>query len=412
MLSAHGAPRAKILDAVRGGSAVSVSIAHVSQIWMLPLLGPHHILIIATGSIATWSVATFFALSGLVIAISICRQGNQFDLQRYIIARIWRIAPPLFAGVAVTLISIALIKGFGLYGAESYRLPGDLDAARELVELDWSAVPSTLTLMYGVPWFGAYLSFDGPLWSLSYEFWIYMVAGLACLGILKKAPVAIGAAAASFAMFCFSANPLWFTFSCVWLAGFVVGWSSAVSLRWRRRAYAALVAVGSLLLITMMARHGLGVVLDVYRLTAGRGVYVGVGWIIAGMLGLLIEAEGGRITAIFERVSDFSYTFYLVHFPILLLGLSVLRPYIVAYGLVGHLFGGFASWTMAIMLSALMARFFENKRAIKNFALSLQDRLKRAVVGSELLSGRVGDVVAIGQEVEVDDVTARLERRA
>src|SRR5206468_11092654 len=91
-------------------------------------------------------------------------------------ARIFRIYPPLIAAIVIAILVYLTIQFLDLHGRESFRFGGELFVARERATLEWSALPSTFFLLYGaVPGAPPPINMDGPLWTLGYEWWFYIL---------------------------------------------------------------------------------------------------------------------------------------------------------------------------------------------------------------------------------------------
>src|SRR5665647_915350 len=156
------------LDAIRGSSAIIVAVAHFVQIWVVPSVNYNSCISQVTGLAATYAVNIFFVLSGFMIALSAtrhCTTQGSFEFLEFFKSRAYRLLPPYYAAVVLSISFVLLIDLTGLYGAQTYRLPGDIDIVRESAfvnrrDLIWSAV-----LFYGViDNVGRSLYFNGPLW--------------------------------------------------------------------------------------------------------------------------------------------------------------------------------------------------------------------------------------------------------
>ena len=176
----------KNLETVRGLAAFIVLLAHTSQWFVTPLVGIDHPGIFAIRHAAHFSVLIFFALSGFVITNSLVlnkERNGYIDSFSYIKSRIVRIVPP---GVAACLFALAvavIILALDLHGSETFRTDYDLYVAREQITLRWQNVVASFLLSNGVvPGTGPIIT-NGPLWSLSIEFWIYFVALLVAIAL-------------------------------------------------------------------------------------------------------------------------------------------------------------------------------------------------------------------------------------
>lgn len=318
------------IAAVRGMAAVTVCIAHAMQVFLFPLIGLAHPIAHAAGLAASYAVGVFFFVSGYVIAFSVAarRTPDGLDVLEFAQARAKRILPPFLSAVAMTVVVATVINGFGLYGSEAFRLPGDLAVVRERASISASEVLWTLSLSFNlIPNTGEQLTLNGPLWSLSYEVWLYAIAGLGSSHDRRARLLAL----ALLAVPVLSGNRLFLTFACVWGMGFAVGsWATTYALdRVPRRTLAALGTFAiAAMLTTMAAVNALSQLLSPYSSLTGRLAFV------TGTLGLslLLTAfwrSRQRPFPLIRRsagLGDISYTLYVMHFPLLILCYSILRP--------------------------------------------------------------------------------------
>lgn len=352
-------------EQVRGVCAFVVVIAHAWQIFLLPLgIAPAMMDVLA--GFAVWSVATFFLLSGMMIAFSLQRRtgGRSFDFPAYLWARVIRIFPVLYLGIAVTLLVVLIIQMFGLYGAENYKLPSDVIMTRERASVEWTNLLLSLTLTYNlIP--GDVLSFNGPLWSLSYEFWMYVLAGLLWLAHVRRQRwAAIAAVALMVAMLAAppSTLPFWLVWI-VWGGGFFAGlrWSSLQKIAPLRIGLVALCLVGVMLVL------GKSETLHYLRWSYGsfkaQLIYAAMsGILLCGLVILLRRpALGGTSGSYLSRLGSYSYTLYIVHFPLMWLVFSCLRMTILPYGFLGHLALAILAILLSLCFASISSRIFENR---------------------------------------------------
>lgn len=352
-------------EQIRGICAFVVVVAHAWQIFLLPLgIAPRMMDVLA--GLAVWAVATFFILSGMMIAFSLERRTGpgQFDFTAYIWARILRIFPVLYLGVALTLVVVTVIQLFGFYGAESYKLPSDVTMTRDRAVFEYDRLLLTLTLTYNLlP--GDVLSFNGPLWSLSYEFWMYILAGFLWLYRVRRAWWSAAAAVVLVAAMLLAPRttlPFWVVWV-VWGSGFLAGlhWPSLRGVKTSRVLMVAL-AFGAFVLLV-----GRGETLYLLRWAYGslkaQLIYVGVSAILlCGLLLLLRRPRlGGAVGVWLTRLGSYSYTLYAVHFPLMWFVFSCFRPSILKFGFLGHAALALVSVLVSLAFAALSARLVENR---------------------------------------------------
>src|SRR5438132_224703 len=120
------------------------------------------------------AVLAFFCLSGFVITLSIAentRRHPAFDPLAYLSARAFRIAPPLLVVIALTFVTqvVLIMAGYNFVPARyAARAVFITDPIEQLTALGSLCLSGELT--------GRWL--NGPLWSLTYEIRLYVIAGL------------------------------------------------------------------------------------------------------------------------------------------------------------------------------------------------------------------------------------------
>ena len=360
------------MDTLRGVSALVVACVHAYQVFLLPYFGfgsPSHVV---TGLLATHAVTAFFVASGFMICISVFRHRNEdgtFRARAFAEARILRIYPPLIAAILLTIGVYLVITGFQLHGTESYRLGGEIDVARERATLEWSLLPSTFFLLYGTfanaP---APINMDGPLWTLGFEWWFYVLAFVFArlwngLTLSTIVPFVAGVCIV------LTNHDVFFVwFLVIWLGGFVLGGAylsgALFRLSWRG---VALLAFSVIATAAIVGRKFLIVdLLDPFGSPHGKRIWACVGLLIAVGIASAIRARWDwRIPGWITGLSAFSYTLYVVHYPLLLLAYSLLHPFTHGHGWLFTMFVAAATVPPIVIIAALLARIVENRGAIR-----------------------------------------------
>lgn len=159
------------LDSIRGLAALCVVIHHFVISEPLTAVLPHRAWIDAGFFHNSWLfVDLFFVLSGIVISINYVQsEFGAFDFREFVIRRVARIYPlhffMLLAFLAFRLIKLSLV-GAGLV----HFAPAEMD-----VNNAYSFVINVL-LLHALG-FVDYLSWNGPSWSISAEFYTYLIFG-------------------------------------------------------------------------------------------------------------------------------------------------------------------------------------------------------------------------------------------
>lgn len=331
------ATTARLFDSLRGASALTVVLAHAAFYWLdafSPFIAPYFL------RLATLAVMAFFVVSGFMITSSILRRLDQasfqrFDVLSFGIDRLRRLLPPLAAALLIMLVCYGLLIRFNQGYSDYWSVRQALGALLFIQDMR-VGIPVALV--------------NGPLWSLSHEFWFYVVAAL--LASMLFRPMLAGMLLASL----FVAWAMLGSISIRWLLGLTV-WASgamlALSYHWgslpaAAERYVRRPIVGNAIHALLFGSLVLWTVVS----DAGIGRYI-FGWLLA--LSLLVVHFGDRsdtgrqqsanhpgskqehdgrsdhATECVSRlriadflmrgamVAPFSYTLYVVHFPLILL---------------------------------------------------------------------------------------------
>ena len=279
------------------------------------------------------AVMVFFIISGYLIggtAIMKQRANISFDAKDYAVHRAARIytaylpAVLLFGGL--DLLGSYLFSGTGLYGSElhisSMGRPAN-DALGLLAFLGNLAMLQTVL----VPTLGT----NGPLWSLACEWWYYCIFGAAMLAVADRRPVVRAFALGTAGLLCVLLPLEIVAWGLIWLLGAgiaVYGNSSRPKPGfWLTIPSAAAVIVVSRLSHTRTFGHQLA---DA-RFLVDLAIALAYGLVLLSMHRVDRPHPSARLN---ERLAGFSYSLYLIHFPLMvfivafastLLGVDFLR---------------------------------------------------------------------------------------
>lgn len=298
--------RSVYIDYLRGLSAVAVCLGHFRHLIFAKSNSiPASCVLLATG-LAHQAVVIFFVISGYLIGGKLLEKincGTSLLDQKYIINRISRIYPPLIGALIVTLVADAISK----HSIPSFVTPfGELATLQSLI-VSGPAVGKTLgnlflLQIYSFPVLGS----NEPLWSLSYEWWIYFLFPL----LLSRKTRIVG-------VFLFLVL-LWHgtTFMVlllIWVMGAVVyRIRERVEVRSRGLVVLACTLFALLIILNKFAETyftPLAQILADLLLGAGAAVSIPV-----------IGSGFSVVRKIFwKRLAGFSYSLYLTHFPLMIL---------------------------------------------------------------------------------------------
>lgn len=300
----------------------------------------------------------FFVLSGFLITKSITRNccDGGFSLKTYAIDRLDRIYPPLLASMLLMIALVALAPFVFPSGTGSFLHP-EAFLARQGLHLDWIDLAGASVFLNGFLTAGP--DANGPLWSLAYEVWYYVAAGLIAWqrgrGVLLAVAlmVALGFLVKPFAVY-----------SLVWFGGAAVALlhNHGKALRGYARIGAAVMgaaaAIVAVLYIWQFAETGLanGRLIVAFNVSAGL--------MFACLMHLLsINAISFRPVA--PGSASFSYTLYVIHFPLLLFVFGAAQEWM--FGSVGRATVVAALALLAsLIVSVLIAKYVETRRPLKD----------------------------------------------
>ena len=308
-MSSHN--RLEHLDGIRGGAAFSVFVAHCIE--MLPMGGLTPLwvhLLEKVKWLAVPAVDTFFVLSGFCLMYSVERKPiNAINASQFITKRILRIYPTYLAAVLLAFLARQLVRTGDLHPAIS-----------EWFQRYWSG---TITLQDMVDHLVLILPFNSSklnpvIWTLSVEMrmslvfpaiaWLLnadskakggiallvvcvLVIGLSVSFLIYLPLFALGAAVAKHRDLLLRRVP-----RSLWVSGLILGGAGLT-----------LVLVRSTIWPEIMAQ--------------ARFVHLGIGLFSAYLI--LLSTSNPRLNALLRCVpmlflGKISYSFYLIHFPLLL----------------------------------------------------------------------------------------------
>ena len=304
MRSPPAQARFSVLDSWRGIAAAAVALFHLqaaSHVHSLPFLRNSFLF-----------VDFFFVLSGFVIAHAYGDRLRSWPaFAEFIIRRFGRVWP-LHIAVLLAFVALEGVK----YLLTSSGEPAGLAAFDPQGHTAPSALPGHVFLMHALGLSGM-LTWNEPSWSISAEFWMYVLFGLVCLfaGGLKTRILAALGLAGAYAVAAYSASGMDVTFDlgfprCAF--GFSIGTLVyEVYLRlpadWRAPGRKASFLEGATLI---------GVVWFVS--VAGRSTLSIAAPLVFAIPVLIFSLEAGVVSRglahrIFQRLGDWSYSIYMVH---------------------------------------------------------------------------------------------------
>ncbi len=268
------------------------------------------------------AVLVFFVLSGFLVGgLSMARaQTGRFALGSYAIDRIARLFIAFIPALLLTLLldwcGSTYFGGTGLYNGTHPMIVQKIHGDIFQNNLSPTILIGNLMMLqyYFVPELGS----NSPLWTLSTEFWFYAIFGILLAGLLLKDRIRWIYVAAGLAATTILGGEFLIYFG-LWLIGF-----GAACLHIRRTG-SPLVAL-ALLTAWLLYMRFYDPMFD-----ANNGLKHAAHYVMALLFGWLILAMRGCSVKWVERLggfnkfmADFSYSVYLIHFPLMIFAVAVL----------------------------------------------------------------------------------------
>lgn len=363
--------RIPYLDGIRIISSIVVCIAHAAQIFILPKLGLNHPVAFLYSYAASFAVVVFFILSGFMVTNSIFNnkeKNGYFDSFKYWKDRLFRLYPPLIFAILLCILIYYTMMFFKLHGAVSYRLPGDLELARESIQYSANEIFTSLFFLQGIKNTAMYM--NGPLWSLGDEFFIYFIASFVSILLMnKKKIIPILVILVFFAILYKTGH--WKTAIYLYLMWGLGAVLSIEKRKWHglinKRLTQIIFLVVSLLFFITFALLNFKLPSLNYAFSpfsAFQALLILI--VILGFRSFSVIGQQSIVKAI-EKITpqkDFTYTLYIIHFPILLFFFSVLHIWLNSHTLIYTLLALLFLLPVIIFISKILAFYLEDKKRI------------------------------------------------
>jgi peptidoglycan/LPS O-acetylase OafA/YrhL len=325
--SLRGSASSDHLDLVRGGAAIAVMLGHLRNLFFMdfsqatgnsnPLV---KLLYLVTG-FSHYAVMIFFVLSGFLVGGTVLRgrMDGTWSWSLYTtnrLTRLWIVLiPALLIGAIWDHCGIHIFGTAGIYGG----------VARANVGI--FAVPPRLSasVMIGnalflqnilTPTFGS----NGPLWSLSYEFWYYVLFPLMVLAFpLGKINWSSALYASATLIVLFFIGETICLYFLIWLLGAAINLAPEES--GGRGSLWVVMAAAAVVLIVALLKFKPGS-------TEYSDFFVGIASavLIFALLRIRARSTSGLYSRAARGLAGFSYTLYVVHLPALVFVSAWLVP--------------------------------------------------------------------------------------
>lgn len=303
------------LDLVRGLAALAVVVYHVRFYALTPYQalapdqrGPLTTAIYAVTQLGHEGVLIFFVLSGYLVMGPILAAKRPFRLGVYAIDRSSRIFLPLIPACLLTGL-VAILAG------EAGR------AAAEVAQhgFTWPKLVAHMVGLNGVV--TSQIEFNLPLWTIAYEIWFYVLGAAIALFVARKRPLlALTLAVVGVMIFAkLSAHFL----LCWMLGGAMVFLKDHPKRGWLAASGVPLMVLGSL--FYQMSKGAMGMATPVPEAVGEATLAAGMALLLPWLTGAGLNRRIIWIAPLAAGLSAISYSLYLVHYPLIHLGL-IARP--------------------------------------------------------------------------------------
>jgi len=318
------------LDLIRGVAALAVMVGHVRGLFFVdyPYISNRsllHTALYALTGFGHQAVIVFFVMSGYFIGTRVYESvaNHRWSWRIYLVNRLTRLQlvllPALILGLLWDQIGMRIPQAASFYYGGLYKYFTPSVALRSTAPVFFG----NLFFLQSVvsPVFGS----NGPLWSLSYEFWYYilfpalMLAAASWMGLRFR-----------FLYFGLAMVLAWFVgmqislYFLIWMMGMLIGRIRRLKWSGTSRAIALASAGASLPLIAVLAW------VRAHPNASEVGTDFAIGLCFASWIYVLIHSRREDVSPAYAKAAKafagFSYTLYLTHFPALLLLRGALDP--------------------------------------------------------------------------------------
>jgi peptidoglycan/LPS O-acetylase OafA/YrhL len=306
------------LDALRGVAAVGVLLNHWRDLLFMDYPQIHSrnpltmVAYLFTG-LGHQCVIVFFVLSGYLVGGSVLRQiaANSWTWGDYALTRLTRLytvlIPALILGGLIDYLGLRLFGDGGIYGGHTgaHEIAGGI-AARLSLPILFGNYLFLQAIFFPV------LGSNGPLWSLSYEFWYYTVFPLSIFVFWRKANVAprLVSVFLLVVVIIFLGNIIALG-GLIWLMGAAIHW---LPVRKPKTAVRGRMLFGAIFLVTILT-------LAWCKESHSRMSDFVLGVVVTALVYVILSCAPGRLPPAYTYLSQYmaksSYTLYLVHVPAL-----------------------------------------------------------------------------------------------
>ncbi|MDH5232551.1 MAG: acyltransferase [Gammaproteobacteria bacterium] len=358
------------LDYIRGISALLVCAGHLRGVMFedYSLVGSTSILdklfYFLTG-LGHQAVMIFFVLSGFFVGGSIVTKIQNFHLSDYLLSRLTRLWVVLIPALLFTTLVDVIIKHYypAVLNGQFYSVLNSGPQLEESYSLTIQTFFSNVFFLQDLyaPVYGS----NGPLWSLAYEFWFYILfpLGLIAFGFIAakwKSRLFVIIVCASILIIL--GEKLWLGFT-IWMLG--VFSSIIINKQYVLPLRIPLLLLSILLLMFTLIDSKFNMLSGAFGIPNDLLVGISFMLVILTVHSSHPQQKPRKINLNMSRwLSELSYTLYLVHFPVVLL---IFSHFYSSHQLVPDIgsFFLFCSWLLVIVCISLFLWWcFERNTAV------------------------------------------------
>jgi peptidoglycan/LPS O-acetylase OafA/YrhL len=306
------------LDFFRWLAAVIVVLSHIKGLFFADYSDVEQSsvflrMLYAVASSGHQAVIVFFVLSGLFISANVMKTIGKgtWSWKAYLTSRLTRLyivlIPALIMGYAWDQAGIRLFAETGVYSG----LPEDryVLGYSTISHLTIENFAGNLFYLQGIV-VGHYGS-NGPLWSLSYEFWYYILFPCLALALTSNSRIKKAGYLIACVVLCLVIGQHILTYFLIWALGFAIHLLPALPYRFARACLLPLLV----LTIASIVFYRL-IPLNTFLADLAIGCLFSL-LIYCMKMAMNTEKASLRMGKLSASLAGFSYTMYLAHFPFL-----------------------------------------------------------------------------------------------
>lgn len=352
------------LNYFRGFFATLVVFTYTYQILLLPLFYSETSVVLGIIQfIAAYSVVGFILISGYSIASSLhlnyLKNNKKIDIGEFARKRINRIMPPPLLSILVVILVVFCIQYFSLNGSETYWLPESKYVARDQARYDRELIFYNFLFLNGfIPSINN-ITMNGPLWSLNFEVYFYVLLATISLFLInynlnnskRNISIVIFAVIVYFQLHFYNKQFLYLM---------IVFFIGALSYYIRCSKKYNIYTLKKILFIVLIFLFGLLLFMANYfkpYTSSGYRTMIIVSLAMVLFYSTYLSKTSLYLKDFFCTISKYSYTLYVIHFPLLL---SIFHETIYEFNILWILFllisGNFVIFKFSKYCSYLVER--------------------------------------------------------